>query len=91
MRDDRRAKAAGRDEFEAIAMRAASGDTAAVAALPNAVASARALYRAAHPDRKLWDTMAVAVRGVIDDDILTAGEEQHLHRLGEILGTSQPR
>jgi hypothetical protein len=36
MRADHRAKAAGRDEFETVAMRAAAGDVAAVAALPAA-------------------------------------------------------
>jgi hypothetical protein len=87
MREDRRAKAAGRDEFETIAIGAATGGLDALAALPDAVASARDLYRAGQLEKKLWDTMAVAVRSVIDDDVLTAEEEDHLHRLGDILGT----
>jgi hypothetical protein len=87
MRDDRRAKASGRDEFQAIATRAAAGDVTALAALPAAVADAQTLYRASALEKRLWDTMAVAVRSVVDDDILSVEEEEHLHKLGEILGT----
>jgi hypothetical protein len=71
MREDRRAKAAGRDEFEGLARSAGTGDEQALAALPAAVAGARSLYRTGQLEKKLWDTMAVAVRSVIDDDILT--------------------
>lgn len=87
MRDERQAKAAGRDEFETLAMQAAYGDPAAVAALPEVLAHARTLYRSGALEKKLWDTMAVAVRSVIHDDLLSLEEEQRLHRLGEILGT----
>jgi len=87
MRDDRRAKAAGRDVFESVALAAAHGDPDALANLPQAVAEARSLYRGSQLEKKLWETMAFAVRSVIDDDILSAEEEEHLHRLGELLGT----
>lgn len=87
MREKRHAKAAGRDEFETLAMHAAADEPAAVAALPQALARARTLYRAGPLEKKLWDTMAVAVRSVIDDDVVSLEEEQHLYRLGEILGT----
>ena len=40
MREERRAKDAGRDDFEALARRAAAGDEQALTALPNAVAEA---------------------------------------------------
>lgn len=86
-RDERRAKQAGRDEFETVAMRAAAGDPDAVAELPNAVAGARTLYRSGQLEKKLWNTMAMAVRSVIDDDVLTVAEEEHIYRLGDILGT----
>lgn len=85
--ESRRAKAVGRDEFESVALRAAVGDVEAIAALPAAVANARKLYRAGALEKKLWDTMAVAVRSVIDDDVLSVEEEEHLHRLGDVLGT----
>jgi hypothetical protein len=87
MRQERRAKESGRDEFEAIALRAAIGEPDAVAALAGAVDSARSLYRSDVFEKKLWETMATAVRSVIDDDVLTREEEEHLHRLGDILGT----
>jgi len=87
-REERRAKDSSRDEFEAIAVRAAAGEEIAVAALPAAIDNARGLYRARDFDEKLWSTMASAVRSVIDDDVLTAEEEDHLHRLGGILGTT---
>lgn len=87
MREDRRAKAAGRDEFESMALAAAQGDRDAMAQLPRAVAEARDLYRGGQLEKRLWETMAAAVRSVIDDDVLSAEEEQHLHNLGELLGT----
>ena len=85
MRGERRAKAAGRDEFESTALAAAHGDAAAMQALPKAVAEGRNLYRGSQFDKKLWRTMAVAVRSVIDDDILSVEEEEHLVELGNIL------
>jgi hypothetical protein len=87
IREERRAKAADRDEFEALAARAASGEMQAVATLPAAVAHARTLYRSGQLEKKLWATMASAVRSVIEDDVLTSEEEDHIHRLAEILGT----
>jgi Protein of unknown function (DUF2510) len=87
MRGERRAKAAGRDEFESTALAAAHGDAAAMQALPEAVAEARNLYRGSQFEKRRWETMAVAVRSVIDDDILSVEEEEHLVELGNILGT----
>ena len=86
-REQRATRRAGRDEFDDIVLRAAAGDARAVAELPAAVSNARALYRGGQLEKKLWETMTIAVRSVIADDVLTAEEEQHLHRLGEIMGT----
>ena len=87
VRGSAQVKASAHEEFEAIAIRAATGDAQALGVLPSAIASARDLYRAGQLDKKLWDTMAAAVRSVIDDDILTVEEEDYLHRLGDVLGT----
>jgi hypothetical protein len=82
-REERNAKAAARDEVEAIALYAAAGDAGAVAALPAAVAKARTLYKAADLEKKLRDIMAAAIRSVIDDDVLTpGGTGAHLPTLG---------
>lgn len=87
LRNERRAKVAGRDQFESLAMNAAAGDPEAVSALPSAVADAKALYRGSKFESKAWEIMATAVRHVIADDILDPEEEEHIHNLGEILGT----
>lgn len=86
-REERRTKAATRDEFERVAVYAAAGDAAAIDALPATLAKARTSYRAAELERKLWGTMAVAIRSVIDDDVLTVQEQNHIYRLAEVLGT----
>ncbi|MGO4257931.1 DUF2510 domain-containing protein [Marmoricola sp. RAF53] len=86
-RDERKAKEVGRDKFESLALRAATGEPDAMGALPAAVARAQDLYRGGQLEKKLWATMAAAVRSVIDDDVMTQDEESHLHRLGEVLGT----
>jgi len=87
LRDDRKAKLQGRDDFESLAMRAASGDAEASAALPAAVEDARQLWSTNKLNAKAWEVMTSAVRHVIADDVMTADEEDHLHRLGNVLGT----
>jgi len=55
--------------------------------LPAAIAEARGLWRAGKFEAKTWEVMTSAVRHVIADDVMTAEEEVHLHRLGDVLGT----
>lgn len=87
IRNERRAKLERRGEFEALAMRAATGDPEAFAALPTALMEARPLWKSGEFDAKAWEVMAAAVRNVIADDVVTEEEESHLRRLGDVLGT----
>lgn len=88
IQNDRKEKAQGRDAFERIALDAAHGNPQALAGLPAEVETAKALYRGAQFDSKAWEVLKVAIRDVIEDDVMTAEEESHLHVLGNMLGIS---
>jgi hypothetical protein len=80
-RAEKAQRAAGRDAFEDLAMRAAVGDPDAVRALPRAVSAARVHYSTRQFEQKRLEALTAAVRSVIDDDVLTRAEEQHVDRL----------
>lgn len=68
-------------------MRAATGEPEAFTALPSAMQKAHDLWRGGQFESKKWEVMTTAVRHAIDDDILTVEEEDHLHSLGQLMGT----
>lgn len=80
-REEKAAKAAERDAFEALALRAAHGDLTALSLLPGETEKARSLYGAREFDRRRFEVIASAVRTVIDDDVLTEAEEEQIARL----------
>lgn len=81
----RQAKRQGRDSFETTALAAAHGDHAALDALPSLVADAARHYKAKEWEQRRWDTLAIAIRDVVDDDVLTETEERELFRLADAL------
>jgi hypothetical protein len=85
-RADRQEKAENREAFEALAMQAAHGDDHALAQLPTALADTRANWKASKLDEKLLEVYSAAARSVIDDDVMTTAEEQHLVALGQAMG-----
>ena len=82
----RREKAALRESFKDLALAAAHGDPAAVAALPAALEETRAHWRRGKLDDELWATLVEAVEYVSQDDVLTEEEESHLVDVVDILG-----
>jgi hypothetical protein len=76
----------GRDAFEALAIRAAAGDPAALADLPAAIAEARQFFRGDKFERKRLEVLESAVRATIKDDVLSVAEERHLFNLLNALG-----
>ncbi|AZS37545.1 hypothetical protein CVS47_02182 [Microbacterium lemovicicum] len=81
----RQAKRQGRDSFETTALAAAHGDQTALEALPALVADAERHYKAKEWEQRRWDTLAIAIRDVVDDDVLTEAEERELFRLADAL------
>jgi hypothetical protein len=77
----------GRNQFESLAIKAAHGDTGAVQALPAAATQARDYYR---NDKEYfdeaWTVMAVALRDVLTDDVLTEKKETDIAQLSFDLG-----
>jgi hypothetical protein len=88
VREARREKVAARDEFERLAMSAAQGAADAIATLPAALVQAQSLFSVPKLEAKKLDAMRAAVRSVIGDDVISDEEEDHLVRLGDILGIS---
>lgn len=76
----------GREAFERLALRAAAGDSAALEGLPAAVVESRRFYTEAEFESRRFSVMQSAIRAVIEDDILTVTEEQHLNRMLDVLG-----
>ena len=89
-REDARQQAiaddASRDELESTAINAALGDTEAMAALPELVDKARHLYSDKDFDAHSWSVITKAIHVALADDILSADESAHIHRLGEAFG-----
>jgi hypothetical protein len=54
-------------------------------ALPALVADAARHYKAKEWEQRRWDTLAIAIRDVVDDDVLTETEERELFRLADAL------
>jgi len=62
---------------------AAHGDEAALVALPDIVHDAARHYKAKEWKQRRWDTLANAIRDVVDDDVLSETEERELFRLAD--------
>jgi len=70
-----------REAFEGLAARAAAGDSAALARLPAAVAESRRFFGDRKFDNTRMQVLKVAIRAIIQDDILSVAEEDHLNHL----------
>jgi hypothetical protein len=88
MSAERNQKKADRAEFEGLARAAAHGDESALKALPEAVSRGRNLWRGAKFEQIVTDLLAVAIRDVLSDDVLSATEEDRLVRTAGALGTT---
>lgn len=81
---------AGRGQFESLAIKAVHGDADALQALPAAATQARDYYR---NDKdyldEAWAVMAVALRDVLTDDVLTEKKETDIAQLSFALGIQQ--